>query len=188
MRSKRISQKRSKHSTVSTTSTIRRRSKPCARCGKDFQPTSNRSKFCSLKCKRGSGNCEHCGKEFVRGRKDGGRQRFCSMACYNDATTPLGSIHTVAQGYNIIKVLPDTPGIKVMYGPNRNGWMYEHRYVMQQKLKRPLLKTEHVHHINGIKTDNRAENLELWKGAHPRGVRDKDYHCPGCRCFEKRLA
>lgn len=52
--------------------------------------------------------------------------------------------------------------------------MKEHRYVMEQLLGRPLLAHENVHHINGVRDDNRPENLELWSTSQPSGQRIED--------------
>lgn len=74
-------------------------------------------------------------------------------------------------------------------GPRGKGWINsrgyrlfwvngksvkEHTIVMENKIGRKLLPNENVHHINGVKDDNRPENLELWVKSQPSGQRAED--------------
>jgi hypothetical protein len=56
----------------------------------------------------------------------------------------------------------------------KSGWMLHHRRVMERSLGRPLCENEHVHHKNGVRDDNRIDNLELWSGKDPPGQRMVD--------------
>lgn len=73
----------------------------------------------------------------------------------------------VDSGY-VLVYRPDHPNAK------STGYIREHRYVMSEHLGRPLESDENVHHINGDKTDNRLENLELWNTSQPCGQRVSD--------------
>ena len=44
---------------------------------------------------------------------------------------------------------------------DKNGYIREHRLIMEKKIGRFLKRSEHVHHINHIRTDNRIENLMI---------------------------
>jgi len=87
---------------------------------------------------------------------------YCSKACEAQGRTkrPLERLH------NGRPARIDTAGYVMVWEPthpNRSfrGWQAEHRIVVEQAIGRYLTTDEHVDHINGIKDDNRRENLQV---------------------------
>lgn len=137
-------------------------------------------------------NCKHCFKSYLvipsRFKRCG---LFCSRLCgtkarggHNDKVGALshlwkGGRRESGKGY-VELYCPDHPSLK---GTKRK-YIREHRLIMEKKLGRILEKWEEVHHINGIRNDNRIENLELWVKSHPAGTRFEQAikHCPTCDC------
>lgn len=130
--------------------------------------------------------CETCGKEFFPRpiQLRAGKGRFCSHACKGKAFTGAENpsfgkpfpeeakrkFHETMMNRGGYPSGPDHPGWKggktmsmgyVYIGPNSKDRRGEHRRVMEAHLGRSLNKGEVVHHINGIKTDNRIENLQV---------------------------
>ena len=106
--------------------------------------------------------CETCGKEIYAypWKVKKGIGRYCFSSCKAKSRTGAlnpawkGGRTKTQRGY-ILSWQPNHPA------RNANGFVYEHRIVMEQHLGRLLTADEVVHHINGDKSDNRVENLQL---------------------------
>ena len=110
--------------------------------------------------------CGTCGVNVTRYVSTGQKQFFCSRECRWE--NHKHSRQVTSYGYVLVFVGRGEPGA------TKSGHTLEHRKVMQEILGRPLLPLENVHHKNGVKDDNRHENLELWTRSQPSGQRVAD--------------
>ena len=114
--------------------------------------------------------CERCGKErWVQ--LIGSEARWkCCRRCGVLATNHnnrganhynwRGGVANDSRGYLVQRLHRDSPFAPMLNNKKSNSIM-QHRLIMAQHLGRCLESWEHVHHLNGIKNDNRTENLAL---------------------------
>jgi hypothetical protein len=117
-----------------------------------------------------------CGKigNITGGCLNGGLSKSCGCLIADTSRSRHGENHPSFKTGRY-----DRDGYVYLLGrghPNAfgKGIVGEHTVVMAEYLGRPIRKHETVHHKNGIKDDNRIENLELWSGRHAPGTRVSD--------------
>lgn len=111
-----------------------------------------------------------CGQPFYVRPSKAGRSKYCSNLCkYEYRVRPSGLVYKLKvknpSWFRRLEVVkPNAKGyIERHYGKE---FLKEHRKVMQDFIGRKLSPNEVVHHKNGIKTDNRIENLEIMSKSH----------------------
>ncbi len=136
--------------------------------------------------------CEVCGETFLTNifhQRQGTCSKQCGHRLFHSKNPGIwagpkssrwkGGRIRDQHGY-IMALAPDHPS---NVGTTRR-YVQEHRLVLEKEKGRFLRSDETVHHKNGIRDDNRIENLELWAGSHPPGQRvEEQQHCPTCTCF-----
>ncbi len=140
---------------------------PCSRCARTNVGISNRAaKLCAACYRRKLDEQDPVRKERNRISKFKSRRKCRGQ---DPDAPPMkrrnGDGHLDKNGYFQITVWGH---------PNctsKTGRIAQHTYMMSQHIGRSLRKHESVHHKNGIRHDNRLENLELWHKGQPAGQR-----------------
>jgi len=136
------------------------RNKRCRECSRVFRPSSRHLRCpacrawdlcgCGQRKQAESATCGSCRSEVgqANGNWKGGRTRHKA-------------------GYVMVRI-PGHPRT------GTSPYVFEHILVAEALLRRYLIEGESVHHINGVRDDNRPANLELWTRPQPSGIRVSD--------------
>jgi len=124
-------------------------------CHSHYGRAKFKGEFESVKCSVSGCNTH---KSYNDGFCSKHHKRFIKYGHTDAPPEPTGWINK--QGYRNVSI---------------NGKdVLEHRLVMAKHIGRDLYPEETVHHMNGIKDDNRIENLQLFASRHPKGQTIED--------------
>jgi hypothetical protein len=138
--------------------------KRCLVCKKSFYTFTSRinigkGKYCSTKCYFRNRILWNKGTKGIMKVNCGSFKKGHIQPKGKASSTWKGGKYFDASGYVLI-YKPNHPF------PNQNkNYVFEHRLVIEKHLGRYLKKSEVVHHINKIKSDNRITNLMLFKNS-----------------------
>lgn len=146
----------------------------CRVCGKTIEVPPNRfqngrRRYCSNPCRwRGRPPQKRLGIRHTDESRALMSMKAKKRYVREEASQWKGGRYT-AKGYVhvLIATLPEASQKMAREMAPKKNYIQEHRIIMAMHLGRPITKDEVVHHINGVKTDNRPENLEaLRRGDH----------------------
>lgn len=121
------------------------------------KPKFRRQPHCNIEgCKKPHQALGYCGAHY--------KQEYAKAL----SNTPIRKDGYQKSGGYLYSFFPSHPNC------SGQGYVPEHRLVMEEHLGRYLTPEENVHHKNGNRADNRIENLELWNTAQPKGQRIED--------------
>jgi len=130
------------------------RTNSCIDCGRPIKPTNKRCASCNYK------NPERNMKLSIR-------QLGNKNHCWKGGRT------TTSDGYIKIKMIGHCLA-------DKRGYVLEHRLIASKKYNLILKPTDIVHHLNGVRSDNRFENLVI---TDKKGNGEKTF----IKCLQNRI-
>lgn len=112
--------------------------------------------------------CPVCGRMVKRKMYEGIHAGACSRKCNgrlqaDQYTVPYETVYEGVTLDGLVRKVHHNGASRYFPAHPRalNGWVPEHRVVFELASKRYVRGYEHVHHVNGCRTDNRPENIKV---------------------------
>lgn len=111
-------------------------------------------------------SCLICNKDFYVKKGCIGKSKYCSRKCLYEFKKGKHFFSKSGKESPVFKGRINHKGYINIYSPehpfkDKHNYVKEHRLVMEKFLGRFLEKTEHIHHMNHTRNDNRIENLMI---------------------------